>query len=134
MARRKGMRGVDAGKILPPLIIGGVVIYVLSQIKGLLPSNPWGTPDDVANAKYDAWWTCNSYGAFTNDFSGIISVFKSLLYKTQLTDLINEFRNLYGLDLYTYITGGLKNASLASKQMQAVVIGYINSLPSGIVS
>jgi hypothetical protein len=74
----------------------------------------------------------NSFGVFTDDEATVISVFRQLKSKSQVSYLSDKFQQKYNTDLLTYLQKGYSSYNLASglsvEELQ-IIFSIVNSLP-----
>jgi hypothetical protein len=74
----------------------------------------------------------DSLGFFSDDYDTILASIRNFKTKTQVSQLADKFQQLFGLDLYAYLTNG--NSSLPGSGLStahlATINEYVRNLPN----
>lgn len=80
-----------------------------------------------ASAKAIAEKIFNADGFFTNDQDSLVAAFKSLSSKAQISQVSEQFKNEYGKDMLTWLTGNFSYTD-ADKTAIANILNYTQNL------
>lgn len=69
----------------------------------------------------------NGIGTFTDDESAILSAFKRMKYKSQVSQVAGNYRRLYNKDLASHLVDNLNASELN------LIYGYTDNLPTGLL-